>query len=45
MTQDDIRVRKLKNGTYEQVDKFGVVPISKEIAENLIEQGAEMIEE
>ena len=45
MTQDDIRVRKLKNGTYEQVDKFGVVPIPKEIAENLIEQGAEMIEE
>lgn len=45
MTQDDIRIRKLKDGTYEQVDKFGAVPIPKEVAENLIKQGAEMIEE
>ena len=45
MTQDDIRIRKLKDGTDEQVDKFGAVPIPKEVAENLIKQGAEMIEE
>lgn len=43
--QDGIKIRKLKNGTYEQVDEFGVVPIPKEIAEDLIEEGAEVIEE
>lgn len=43
--QDGIKIRKLKNGTYEQVDELGVVPIPKEIAEDLIEEGAEVIEE
>lgn len=40
-----MKVLHLKDGTYQQIDEFGVTPIPKEIAEELIEQGAEMIEE
>lgn len=42
---DEMKVLHLKDGTYQQIDEFGVTPIPKEIAEELIEQGAEMIEE
>ena len=40
-----MKVLHLKDGTYQQIDEFGVTPIPKEIAEELIEQGVEMIEE
>lgn len=43
--EDEMKVLHLKDGTYQQIDEFGVTPIPKEIAEELIEQGAEMIEE
>ena len=43
--EDEMKVLHLKDGTYQQIDEFGVTPIPKEIAEKLIEQGAEMIEE
>ena len=42
---DEMKVLHLKDGTYQQIDEFGVTPIPKEIAEELIEQGVEMIEE
>lgn len=42
---DEMKVLHLKDGTYQQIDEFGVTPIPKEIAEELIAQGAEMIEE
>ena len=43
--EDEMKVLHLKDGTYQQIDEFGVTPIPKEIAEELIEQGVEMIEE
>ena len=43
--EDEMKLLHLKDGSYQQIDEFGVTPIPKEIAEELIEQGVEMIEE
>lgn len=43
--KDEMKLLHLKDGSYQQIDEFGVTPIPKEIAEELIEQGVEMIEE
>lgn len=43
--EDEMKLLHLKDGSYQQIDEFGITPIPKEIAEELIEQGVEMIEE
>lgn len=43
--EDEMKLLHLKDGSYQQIDEFGVTPIPKEIAEELIEQGVEMVEE
>jgi len=45
MEIEDMKLAHKKDGTYEQIDPYGTVLVPSELAEAMIEQGVEIIEE
>lgn len=45
MEIEDMKLVHKKDGTYEQIDPYGTVLVPSELAEEMIEEGVEMIEE